>query len=148
MISFEEFMKEDEEYIHMLLSFDIEEIAEAFRADEKFVRKCFRNGHYSRGILAAALCEKLNRTEDPTYEVFGDGETYYDVDYKGVGEEVLLVRKDLQTGEEEKCYFYDLKKYKDLKLKNFYIYKLFDGESIFANTQFFPIVCFYVPCWF
>ena len=103
---------------------------------------------------AATLCEKLNEeaNEDPSYEVFGDGETYYgetyyDVDYKGVGEKVLLVRKDLQTGKKGTCYFYDLVKY--LKLKNFYIYKgLFDGESIFADTQSFPTVCFYVPYWF
>ena len=147
MISFEEFMKEDEEYIHMLLSFDIEEIAEAFRADEKFERKCLRNGHYSRGILAAALCEELNRverekkkTEDPTYEVFGDGETYYDVDYEELGEKIFLEKKNLG-----KCSFYDL------KLDEEHYEEPFDGKNIFAEvlTDFFVIkVCFHVPYWF
>lgn len=148
MLSFEEFMKENEKYIRMLLSFDIEEIAEAFCADEKLVRKCFRNGHYSRGILAAALCEELNRverekkTEDPSYEVFGD---YYDVNYKKLGEKISLEKKNREREVLEECSFYDL------KLDEGHYEKSFDGENIFAEvlTDFSVIkVCFHVPYWF
>ena len=130
MISFEEFMKEDEEYIHMLLSFDIEEIAEAFRADEKLVRSCFRNGHYSRGILAAALCEKLNQVN--LYE--------YDVDYEELGEKIFLEKKNLG-----KCSFYDL------KLDEEHYEEPFDGKNIFAEVLTSDNVIkvdFYVPRWF
>ena len=120
MLSFEEFMKANEKYIH--ISFDIKEIAEAFRADEKLVRLCFRNGHYSRGILAAALCKRLN----------GRGYSY-SVRYES-GEDIFLIR---EPGDE--------------KLP-FHVRKPSDetGNYILANTREFetqdkPRVYFNVP---
>lgn len=136
MLSFGEFKKVNEKYMRIFFDIDIKEIAEAFCADEELVRKCFRNGHYSRGILAAALCEELNQV-NPIYE--------YDVDYEERGEKILLVRKDLQTGEEEKCSFYDL------KLDEWHYEESFDGENIFAKVLTSDNVIkvdFYVPDWF
>ena len=127
-------------YKTIRIRFNTYGILKEFKTSERLVKKCFKNGHYSRGILAAALCEKLNRTEDPTYEVFGDGETYYDVDYEELGEKIFLEKKNLG-----KCSFYDL------KLDEEHYEEPFDGKNIFAEvlTDFFVIkVCFHVPYWF
>ena len=138
MLSFEEHKKANEKYIRISFDIDIKKIAEAFRADEKIVGKCFRNGHYSRGILAAALCEKLN---DLTREVFGD--YYYDVNYEERGEKISLEKKNKESHKVlEKCSFYDL------KLDEWHYKESFDGENIFAEVLTSDNVIkvdFYVP---
>lgn len=116
-------------------------IAREFKTSVDLVRKCFRNGHYSRGILAAALCEKLN--EEATYEVSGD--YYYDVNYEELGEKISLEKKNKEGEVLKECSFYDL------ELDKGHYGKPFDGENIFAEviTGFFVIkVYFYVPCLF
>jgi hypothetical protein len=145
MLSFEELMKVNEKYMRIFFDIDIKEIAEAFRADEELVRKCFRNGHYSRGILAAALCEKLNR-KDPTLEVFGD--YYYDVNYEERGEKISLEKKNKESQELlEECSFYDL------KLDEGHYEESLDGKNIFAKVCIRDMsnvikVDFHVPRWF
>ena len=131
--------------IRIFIPFSIYGIAREFKTDVRFVRKCFKNGHYSRGILAAALCKKLNEeaNEDPSYEVFGD--YYYDVNYEELGEKISLEKKNKEGEVLEKCSFYDL------KLDKGHYGKPFDGENIFAEvlTGLSVIkVYFYVPCWF
>lgn len=143
MLSFEECKKANEKYIRISFDIDIKKIAEAFRADEKIVGKCFSNGHYSRGILAAALCKKLNEEakKDPSYEVFGD--YYYDVNYEELGEKISLEKKNKESQKVlEKCSFYDL------KLDEWHYEESFDGENIFAKVLTSDNVIkvdFYVP---
>ena len=127
------------------ISFSIYGIANEFKTDVRFVIKCFKNGHYSRGILAAALCQKLNEeaNKDPFYKIFGD--YYYDVNYEELGEKISLEKKNKEGKVLRKCSFYDL------KLDKEHYGKPFDGKNIFAKvlTKFPMIkVYFYVPCLF
>lgn len=118
--------------------------------DLKSLLESFKNGHYSRGILATVLRNelnsKVNSRNSSIFRIFEHCNYYYGINYEKFGKKISLEKKKDKDTILEKCTFYDL------KLDKCHYQKPFDGENIFAEVRDIGYAqirfCFHVPKWF